>query len=131
MASQKTANGWLTGAHALTIASAAASLIFMFMVGRHQKSALLMVLFTGWVASPFVALMYGHLVARNWVERRRKMLSILGVVLSVASVAVYADVALGPARAKPASFFLVVPAASWAVIAIAMAIARLTGSGHD
>lgn len=39
-------------------------------------------------------------------------------------LAVYAGVAFGPPRSKPAAAFLIVPLASWLLIAIAAAVSR-------
>jgi hypothetical protein len=40
----------------VAIVGAIGSLYFMFKTGRNQKSILLIVLFTGWVLSPFAGL---------------------------------------------------------------------------
>ena len=45
------------------------------------------------------------------------------LALTLGSLAVYGVVALGPPRPKPAFVFLVVPLASWLLIAIVLAIA--------
>ena len=41
---------------------------------------------------------------------------IVMLILALGSVAIYADVAFGPPREKPAFVFLVVPLASWLLI---------------
>ena len=110
---------------ALTAVCGVASLVFMMMVGRHQKSVLLVVMFTLWVSAPFAALIAGLLSSRAWLERKRGALSVTAVILSLASASVYAAVAFGPPRPQPAAFFLLVPAASWPVILIFVLIASM------
>ena len=107
---------------------AAASFGFMLRVGHRNPSRLLVALFTVWVLSPFVALVWGHIASKRWPLFARKMLYSVMLVLALASVAIYGDVALGAPKAKPAFAFLAVPLASWLVLAVVVAlVARLTG----
>lgn len=92
------------------------SLVFMYLVGRHQRSVVLMALFTIWVGSPFAAFLYGH--------SKRAAFAWLGLIVSLVSTAIYGAVALGPPLAQPAKFFLLVPLVSWAVIGISMLVLR-------
>ncbi len=84
------------------------SLGFTLYTGRHNPSILLIGLFLIWVASPFVVM-----IARS----RRHSLAII-VTLSIASLAIYGTVALGPPRAQPAFFFLMTPAATWLLLLV-------------
>jgi hypothetical protein len=93
--------------------------------GRRNPSRLLMVLFTLWVLSPFVALVLASVAAKRWSFPTRATLYVVMLVVTLGSLAIYGDVALGPPRAKTAFFFLVVPPASWLLIAIAVPIAAL------
>lgn len=95
----------------------------MLRAGRHGRSLALLALFTIWVLSPFVALAWAHMISKRWPAPARAKLSIVSLVVPLASLAIYADAALGPPRAKPASTFLLVPAASWLPIAIVVSIA--------
>jgi hypothetical protein len=110
---------------AATIAGAAASLALMLRVGHRNESRLLIAMFAVWVLSPFVAMIVASVVSRRWASGTRAVLYALTLVLTIASVAIYAAVALGPPRPKPAFFFLVVPFASWLVLAIALPLAGL------
>jgi hypothetical protein len=103
----------------VTVACGAASLAFMFMVGRQQKSLLLIAIFTVWVAVPFAAFLYMQIVAR-----RRAAFDWIGAGVSLLSAAVYAVVAFGPPQPQPAKFFLLVPAASWVALVIATLLSR-------
>lgn len=104
------------------LAGACGSVGFTLYAGRHNQSRFLVALFVTWVLSPFVALLLAA-VSKRWSPRTRAVLHSLMLVLPLASVAIYADVALGHPRSKPAFAFLVVPLASWLLIAIVVPIA--------
>ena len=107
------------------LAGAAGSFGLMLHVGRRQSSLILIALFTVWELSPFVALACAHVLSKHWPVLTRAALYSVMLVLALGSVAIYGVVALGPPRPQPAFVFLVVPLASWLLIAIALAIAAL------
>ena len=107
------------------LAGAVGSFGLMLHAGRRNDSRILLVLFTIWVLSPFVALVLADVVSKRWSVLTRATLHSVMLVLTLASLAIYGDVALGPPRAKPAFVFVVVPPASWLLIAIAVPIAAL------
>jgi len=110
------------------LAGAAGSLGLMLHAGRRNDSRVLLVLFTIWVLSPFVALVFADVVSKRWSVLTRAMLHSVMLVLTLGSLAIYGDVALGPPRAKTAFVFVVVPPASWLLIAMAVPIAALISS---
>jgi hypothetical protein len=107
------------------LAGAAGSFGLMLHAGRRNDSRILLVLFTIWVLSPFVALVLADVVSKGWSVLTRATLHSVMLVLTLGSLAIYGDVALGPPRAKTAFVFVVVPPASWLLIAIAVPIAAL------
>jgi hypothetical protein len=107
------------------IAGSVGSFGLMFQAGRRQRSIVLIGLFTIWDLSPFVALVCAHVVSKHWSVLTRATLYSVMLVLTLVSLAIYGDVALGPPRPKPAFVFLVVPLASWLLIAIVLPIAAL------
>ena len=107
------------------LAGAAGSLGLMLHAGRRNDSRILLVLFTIWVLSPFVALVLAYVVSKRWSVLTRATLHSVMLVLTLGSLAIYGDVALGPPRAKTAFVFVVVPPASWLLIAIVVPIAAL------
>jgi len=112
--------GLLRGAARIALAiGAAGSLALMFRVGRNNPSVVLMGLFTIWALSPFVALLAVDAIWKRRPAPVRATLYVLMLIIAVGSLAVYAAVALGPPRPKPAFFFLAVPFASWLLIAAA------------
>ena len=72
--------------------------------GRHNHSRILPALFTLWVLSPFMALLVASVVSKRWSFPTRAALYTVMLFLTLGSLALYADVALGPPRAKPARF---------------------------
>jgi membrane-associated HD superfamily phosphohydrolase len=104
------------------VAGAGGSLSFMFLTGRHNPSRVLMLLFTLWVLSPFVAVVFASAVSRRASVMTQATYYAVMLVLTLASLAIYGEVALGPPRAKPAYAFLVVPLASWLLIAVGVPI---------
>lgn len=88
---------------------------------------ILQVLFAGWVLTPFVLLR----AALGWAARKPALITraveTIAPVVTFISLGIYAAIAFGPARPKTAVFVLV-PPASWIVVAAAvgtaMALAR-------
>ena len=109
----------------MVLAGAAGSLGLMFRAGHGQKSRILLLLFAIWVLSPFVAFVSAHVVSTRWPAASRATLHSVMLVLTLASLAIYGDVALGHATWKVGFVFLVVPLASWLLMAIAVAMAAL------
>ena len=118
--------GFLRAAALIAVlAGAAGSVGLMLQAGRHNDSRILLVLFAIWVLSPFMALVLANVVSKRWSVLTRATLYSVTLVLSLGSLAIYGDVALGPPRAKPAFVFVVVPPASWLFIALVVPIAAL------
>ncbi len=101
---------------------AASSLGLMIYAGRHQRSTILMLLFSIWVLSPFIGLAWANLVSERWPVRTRATLDSVMLVSTLGSLAIYGAVALGYVAMKVGFVFLVVPLASWLLIAIAVAL---------
>jgi hypothetical protein len=107
------------------LVGAVGSVGLMLRAGRHNNSRLLLVLFTLWVLSPFMALTWANVVSKRWPVLTRRALYSVMLVVVLASLAIYGDVALGPPRAKTAAVFVVVPPASWLLIAVIITLAGL------
>jgi len=112
----------------VVVTGAIGSFGFMLRVGSHNNSRFLIFLFAIWVLSPFVGLVLAHSISRRWADLTCATLYGLMLVLALGSLTLYGDVALGPPRSQPAFRFLVVPAASWLLIAVAMPIAAFLSS---
>jgi hypothetical protein len=112
-------------------AGAAGSIGFMLRAGHRNPSRILLILFAIWVLSPFVALVFATIISKDWSVLTRTTLYGVMLVLTVSSLAIYGDVALGTPRAKTAFAFLVVPPASWLLIAITISTAALISRGRS
>jgi hypothetical protein len=109
-------------------AGSAASVMLMLYAGRRQESRILMLLFGIWVLAPFGAAVVASSVSKRWAAVTRATLYTAIVVVVLSSLAIYGDVAFGYAKVKVGFIFLVVPLASWLLIAVAVATAALIAS---
>ena len=107
------------------LVGAVGSVGLMLRAGHRNPSRLLLVLFALWVLSPFIALVLANMISKRWSVLTRATLYTVMLILTVGSLAIYGDVALGPPRTKAAFVFVVVPPASWLLIAIVVPIAAL------
>jgi hypothetical protein len=107
------------------LGGAVGSVGLMLRAGHRNPSRLLLVLFALWVLSPFIALVLANMVSKRWSVLTQATLYTVMLVLTVGSLAIYGDVALGPPRVKAAFVFVVVPPASWLLIAIVVPIAAI------
>jgi len=109
-----------TAARIALVGGAAGSVALMMRAGARQRSVLLILLFTGWVLSPFLALALANVRASTWQPVTRTALygAMLGV--SFISLSVYTLHALIPGM-KAGFIYLVVPGACWVLIALAFA----------
>ena len=95
------------------------SLGLMFLAGSRQRSMVLAGLFTAWVLLPFAALFRAGMVSNHWPRSRRGMLYVLMLILTAVSLAMYDGLVPMPAGSRPAAVFLMVPAGSWVLMALA------------
>jgi len=104
-------------------AGAIGSLFLMFAAGHNQKSILLIVLFTGWVLSPFMGLFIAEMISKRWLPKTRLAIFWLIIFIALASLIFYSG-ALNVPGTKPAFKFLIVPLISWILILIIVPIKR-------
>ena len=83
---------------------------------------LIIVLFVVWVLSPFVVLGMGHVVAKRWAPSTQAALYWVTLLVTVASIAIYADDAVAHRTAHPAAVYVVVPPTSWLVSVVALGV---------
>jgi hypothetical protein len=107
------------------LAGAVGSVGLMLRAGHRNPSRLLLVLFALWVLSPFMALILAYMASKRWSALSRATLYSAMLVLTMVTLAIYGDVGLGPPRAETAFVFVVVPPASWLLIALVVPIAGL------
>jgi len=115
-------------------AGAMGSLGLMLYAGRHNQSRILMLLFAGWVLSPFAGAAVANVAARRWPALARAALQAVTLIFVLGSLAIYSKVAFGNANLKLGFVFLMVPLASWLLIAVVaatgVAAGRRSRGGH-
>ena len=104
-------------------AGALSSLALMFNAGHNQKSILLIVLFTGWVLSPFIGLFIADRISKRWSSKTRLTIYLLIIFIALASYISYSG-ALNVPGTKPAFKFLIVPLISWVLILVIVPFKR-------
>jgi hypothetical protein len=113
------------------LAGAIGSVGFVFYYGQRNPSRLLIVLFAGWVLSPFVALLAVDTRSTRWPPLTRATLYGVMLVIAAGSLATYANAALGPPRAQGAFAFVIVPPLSWLLSAVVVSIAVFAFGRHS
>ena len=103
---------------------AAGSLALMVYAGRHNPSIGLILLFVGWVSSPFAALAIADRWARHWLPVLRAAFYGVMFAVSIGSLLVYVFDALRP-RPQAAFFYVLVPPSCWIIGAAVLGIAAL------
>lgn len=121
------ANRFLRAA-ALTavLTGAAGSIGLMLLAGNRNPSRLLIALFTLWVLSPFLPILWANAHWRPGPGLTRAALYAIMFVIPFGCLAIYGALASGALKAKTGFIFLVVPGACWVLIATAAAITALT-----
>ena len=109
--------------YVVPMAGTAGSLFYIFESSRNQKSIVLISLFVLWVSSPFIGLAVINFASRTWPVIKQSILAGLIILISVVSIVFYSRLILLP-NVRPAFVFLVVPFASWVIIAVDVLIIR-------
>jgi hypothetical protein len=106
------------------VAGAVGSVGLTLRAGR-STPRLLLVLFVIWVLSPYVALAWAAIASNRWSAVSRATLYGVTLVVALASLVVYGSVVVPPSGSPRAFVFVVVPPASWLLMAIVVPIAAL------
>jgi hypothetical protein len=114
--------GLRAAARVALLAGAAGSILLMLRAGSRQRSALLIVLFAGWVLSPFLALALANLRASRVPPHVRDALYVAAIAASIFALALYGYNALHPSL-KAGFLYLVGPAAVWLLIGLVVGAA--------
>jgi hypothetical protein len=112
----------LRAAALVAVAAGAAGSLGLMLIAGHPP-LFLRLLFAIWVLSPFAALAAAHAVSSHWSRPTRATLYSLTLAVTLVSLSIYGTVALGPPRPQEAFVFVVVPPASWLLIAVALPLA--------
>jgi hypothetical protein len=111
----------------MVLAGAGASIGFTVYTGRSNPSLVLILLFTGWVVSPFIGLLLINAVSRRSEVFNRLILYSLMMLITLGSLIVYSGL-WSPPGAKTAFVFLVIPLLSWSLMGTILLAAKLSPS---
>jgi ACR3 family arsenite efflux pump ArsB len=103
------------------VIGAAGSLGLWIHAAQHPPP-LIVALFVVWVLSPFMVLGIGQVIAKRWAPSTQTALYWVTLLVSVASIVIYADDAVAHRTAHPAFVYVAVPPASWLASAVALGI---------
>ena len=103
------------GTPIVLIVAALSSIGFMFYTARSQRSIILLLLFTIWVGSPFIALFYAQSRSKQKTDKFQNNFRWLTLFICIVSVLIYSGI-LGRLSKQPAFIYLVVPFISWFLI---------------
>ena len=107
------------------LAGAVGSVGLTLLAGHRNPSYLLKFIFALWVLSPFMVLAWANVASRSWSVVMRAALYFVSLAITLGGLAIYGSHVFGYLRAKTGFIFLVVPAASWLLIAIVVPVAAL------
>ncbi len=111
----------------VALVGAGGSLGFTLYTGRHNESVILVLLFAGWVVSPFIALLLINSVSRRWSIFMKLAIYSLMMVITVCSLIIYGGI-WSPPGARPAFVFLMIPLLSWTLMGTILMAIRLSPS---
>jgi len=107
------------------IVGAIGALGFMFRAGQHTPR-LLLILFTIWVLSPFVVLLWANTLSKRWPALTRVTLYCVTLIVALGSLAIYGElIDLRPPGSANAFLFVAVPPVSLLFITIVVLMAAL------
>ena len=117
--------GLLRAAALIALLGGAGGSVGLLLRAGQRSPRLLLVLFVIWVLSPFMALVLAEVVSKRWSVLTRATLYSVMLVVTLGSLAIYGNDAWRPPRTQAAFVFVVVPPASWLLIAIVVSMAAL------
>lgn len=93
-------------------------------MNNNGPSEIILILFTVWVLSPFVALLWANTVSKHWSVVTRAMLYCVTLIVTLGSLAIYGElVDLSPPGSANAFLFVAVPPVSLLFITIVVPMA--------
>jgi len=92
----------------------------LLLLSSGHPPVFLVVLFSGWVAFPFAALIVADLFSKRWHARTRAALHATTLVVAAASLLSYGRAIAGMPAARPTPWFVMVPPLSCLVAVLAV-----------
>ena len=117
--------GRLRVAALIVMAVSVAISIGLFLRAGQQTPRLLLLGMAFWVLSPFAILAWLNLVSKQWAIFTRITLCCVTIMIALGTLAIYGDDALGHRRTQAAFVYVIVPPASWLLMAVTIPAAAL------
>lgn len=99
--------------------------ICLFLRAGQRTPRLLLLAMAFWVISPFAILVWLNLVSKPWPILTRAAVYCATLVITLGTLAVYGDDAVGHRKAQAAFVYVIVPPASWLLMAATIPVAAL------
>jgi predicted dienelactone hydrolase len=109
----------------IALSGSVGSVCQFFRADQRNESLVLWGLFAIWVLSPFLALLIVARISKRWSVPKRAALVAFTLGLTAYALAIYGNVASSPADSRVAFPFIVVPLASWLLMATVIPIGAL------
>ena len=113
-----------TAALIALMAGAVGSMGLLLRAGQ-SSPRLVLALIAAWVLSPFALLAWATVLSKRWSAPTQAALYGVMLVVTLGSLATYADDARGHRRPQAAFVYVAVPPVSWALMAVVIPIAAL------
>jgi len=101
----------------ITLIGATGSMCFLYAATSSQTPFILLILFSGWVLSPYLGLFIATLISRKWKEGVQLALLVIAFFVSIVSLIGYTGI-FTPVDARPASIFLIIPFIGWIILVV-------------
>jgi hypothetical protein len=99
--------------------------LFLFNLARQEPPLLIVVLFTIWVISPFLALVLCNLRSTRWSSPARLTLYIVSLIVSAVSLIVYTRDVMWPPATTPAFVWVLIPPLTGGLAVLSVTTAAL------
>jgi hypothetical protein len=99
--------------------------ICLFLRAGQRTPRLLLLGMAFWVLSPFAILGWLNVASKRWSTSTRATIYCVSLLISLGTLAVYGDDARGHRRAQAAFVYVIVPPASWLLMAITVPVPAL------
>jgi membrane-bound metal-dependent hydrolase YbcI (DUF457 family) len=115
----------MTSQRIVILGGAVGSLALMLYAGRSNTHVLITLLFIIWILGPFAFLAIADRRSASWTPERKAVLQSLTIVVTLASLAIYAYRAAVPPRSTGAFLFVIVPPVTVVLVLVALAISAV------
>src|ERR1043165_5842891 len=117
--------GWLRATAQIGLAVSFAISICLFLRAGQRTPRLLLLGMAFWVFSPFAILTWLNAISKSWSILTRVTIYWVTLLIALGTLAVYGDDARGHRRAQAAFVYVIVPPASWLLMAVTSSVTAL------